>query len=49
MSRAMEQQLSLLHLIVQKMEIRTESNDRDEGYFENVQDRPLSCTAQKSL
>lgn len=48
-SRAMEQQLSLMRLVVQKMEIRTENDDMDEGYFENVHDRPLSATAQGSL
>lgn len=48
-SRAMEQQLSLMRLVVQKMDIRTENDDMDEGYFENVHDRPLSATAQGSL
>ncbi|KAG0411644.1 hypothetical protein HPB47_011248, partial [Ixodes persulcatus] len=49
MSRAMEQQLSLLRLIVTKMDIRAETDDRDEGYFESVQDRPLSATGPGTL
>ncbi|XP_040358376.1 transient receptor potential cation channel subfamily A member 1 [Ixodes scapularis] len=48
-SRAMEQQLSLLRLIVTKMDIRAETDDRDEGYFESVQDRPLSATGPGTL
>ncbi|XP_064487214.1 transient receptor potential cation channel subfamily A member 1-like isoform X2 [Ornithodoros turicata] len=44
-SRALEQQLSLLRLIIQKMEIRTENDEVDEGCFENVQDRPISAAS----
>ncbi|XP_065292164.1 transient receptor potential cation channel subfamily A member 1 isoform X1 [Dermacentor albipictus] len=49
MSRAMEQQLSLMRLVVHKMEIRTENDEMDEGNCENIQDRPLSATTQGSL
>lgn len=46
MSKTMDQQLQLLRLIVQKMEIRTENGDIDEGVYD-YQDRPISAISYK--
>ncbi|XP_023223427.1 transient receptor potential cation channel subfamily A member 1-like [Centruroides sculpturatus] len=46
MTKLMDQQLQLLRLIVQKMEIRTENGDIDEGVYD-YQDRPISATSYK--